>query len=155
VRGIEADASVDALQLTGGHTTRSPFFLMRGEVPLWDMVATQKQLVRKIGLALFGKFIVEAFPWEEAYFLAGAREIRKAVKLPLALVGGLNSLAAMERVLGEGFEFVALARALIREPDFIGKLERGEATVSKCHPCNKCMATMYFGPATCPDAEPS
>ena len=149
---LEADGA-DGLILSGGFVSKVPMFVMRGEVPLWDMVATQKQLVRKVGLALFGKFIVQAFPWEEAYFLAGAREIRKAVQLPLALVGGLNSLAAMERVLGEGFEFVALARALIREPDFIGKLERGEATVSKCHPCNKCMATMYFGAATCPEAD--
>src|SRR4029077_2808856 len=31
-RWLEEDGSVDALQLTGGHTTRSPFYLLRGEV---------------------------------------------------------------------------------------------------------------------------
>ena len=42
----------------------------------------------------------------------------------------------------EGFQFLAMARPLIMEPDLIGRMERGEATASKCEPCNKCVAAM-------------
>jgi 2,4-dienoyl-CoA reductase-like NADH-dependent reductase (Old Yellow Enzyme family) len=97
--------------------------------------------------------MVKAYPFSEAFFLEDAAQVRRAVKLPLALVGGMRSLERIEEVIARGFELVAMARPLIREPDFIRKLERGETRVSRCEPCNKCMATMYYGEARCPDLE--
>jgi 2,4-dienoyl-CoA reductase-like NADH-dependent reductase (Old Yellow Enzyme family) len=152
-RMLEAEGA-DALVLSGGFVSKVPMYVMRGEVPLKELMTAQKRLSRKVGLALFGKLAVRAFPWEgEAYFLEDARRIRAAVKLPLALVGGLRSLDKMESVLAEGFDLIAMARPLIREPDFVRKLERGESRVSKCEPCNLCMATMYYGEAVCPELE--
>jgi len=40
----------------------------------------------------------------------------------------------------EGFEFVALGRALLREPDLINRMQAGEATQGICSHCNLCMA---------------
>ncbi|MGH7805126.1 MAG: NADH:flavin oxidoreductase [Candidatus Binatia bacterium] len=77
-RWLESDGSVDALQLTGGHTTRTPFFLMRGDVPLREMVRNQVHLARKIGMAVFGKLLIRAYPFEEAFFLPLARRFREA-----------------------------------------------------------------------------
>jgi len=152
-RWLETDGA-DALMLSGGFVSKVPMYVMRGEIPLKELVTTQKRLTRKVGLALFGKMMVKSFPWQgEAYFLEDARRVRQAVKLPLALVGGLRSIDTMESVLGEGFELIALARPLLREPDFVSKLERGETRVSKCEPCNLCMATMYHGEAVCPELE--
>jgi 2,4-dienoyl-CoA reductase-like NADH-dependent reductase (Old Yellow Enzyme family) len=142
-----------ALVLSGGFVSKVPMYVMRGDVPLKEMVATQHRLTHKVGLALFGRLVVKAFPFTEAYFLEDALQIRQAVKLPLALVGGLRSLDTMERVLAQGFDLLALARPLIREPDFVNRLERGETRVSKCEPCNLCMATMYYGEAICPELE--
>lgn len=138
------------LILSGGFVSKCPMYLMRGEIPLWEMVKTQRRWTHKIGLALFGRLLVASYPFTEAYFLDQALRIREAVRLPLALVGGLRSLAKMEEVLGRGFDLIAMARPLIIEPDFVRKLERGETTVSKCEPCNRCMASMYFGEFTCP-----
>ena len=143
----------DALVLSGGFVSKCPMYIMRGEVPLKEMVASQELMTHKIGLALFGRFVVKAYPFEEAYFLQDALQIRQAVDLPLVLVGGMISLERMEQVLEQGFEFVALARALIREPDFVARLQRGEIRESLCKPCNKCMATMYYGEALCPERE--
>ena len=42
----------------------------------------------------------------------------------------------------KGFEFVAMGRALIADPDLINRLQRGEATRSRCTSCNKCVAEM-------------
>jgi len=143
----------DALVLSGGFVSKVPMYVMRGEVPLKEMIATQRRLSHKVGLALFGKLVVKAFPFSEAYFLEDALNVRRAVKLPLALVGGMRSLDTMESTIEQGFELVAMARPLLREPDFIRKLERGETRVSLCEPCNRCMATMYYGEATCPELE--
>ena len=148
---------VDGLVLSGGFVSKCPWYVMRGELPLREMVAAQPDLLRKAGLLLFGRMVVKAFAYGEAYFLADALRVREAVDLPLVLVGGINSLATIERVLAHGFDFVAMARALIREPDFVDRLragwERGEAPSALCEPCNKCIATMYYGPALCPHLE--
>lgn len=143
---------VDAAVLSGGFVSRTPMYVMRGDVPLKELVQAEDRWLAKVGLSLFGKFVVKAYPFEQGYFLKDALVVRKAVSLPLVLVGGLTSLDKIEQALDSGFEFVAFARALLREPDFIAKLQRGETQLSKCQPCNKCMATMYHGQSYCPEA---
>lgn len=141
-RLIDSDGSVDALELTGGFTARSPMYLMRGDVPLAEMVETQPNVLRKLGLRLSGKKLLRAYPFEEAFFLPQARAVRAAVGLPLVLLGGITRLDTMEQAIGEGFRFVAMARALLREPDLVEKMQSGASSESLCVPCNKCMAEM-------------
>jgi 2,4-dienoyl-CoA reductase-like NADH-dependent reductase (Old Yellow Enzyme family) len=45
----------------------------------------------------------------------------------------------------EGFEFVAMARALRREPDLLRCIQRDAATRSLCIHCNRCVPTIYTG----------
>jgi 2,4-dienoyl-CoA reductase-like NADH-dependent reductase (Old Yellow Enzyme family) len=47
--------------------------------------------------------------------------------------------------MAEGFEFVAMGRALLREPDLVEKLRSGASRESLCVHCNKCMPTIYRG----------
>jgi 2,4-dienoyl-CoA reductase-like NADH-dependent reductase (Old Yellow Enzyme family) len=47
--------------------------------------------------------------------------------------------------LAEGFAFVAMARALLRQPDLVTRMESGAAAPSLCIHCNKCMPTIYSG----------
>ena len=65
--------------------------------------------------------------------------------MPLILLGGINRLDTMEGARREGFEFVALARALLREPDLVNRLASGERTEGLCIHCNKCLPTIYTG----------
>ena len=65
--------------------------------------------------------------------------------MPLILLGGINRLDTIEHALDEGFAFVAMARALLREPDLVNRMETGAATESLCVHCNKCMPTIYRG----------
>jgi 2,4-dienoyl-CoA reductase-like NADH-dependent reductase (Old Yellow Enzyme family) len=141
-RMIESDGSVDALQLTGGHTLRTPMFLMRGDVPLAEMVDYEPDPMRKLALRVFGRSLIKPYPFEEAFFLDRARRFKDAVDLPIILLGGLNERATMNAALREGFAFLALGRALIRDPDFVDRLKRGEIDASRCDHCNKCMAEM-------------
>jgi 2,4-dienoyl-CoA reductase-like NADH-dependent reductase (Old Yellow Enzyme family) len=148
-RAFEAGGA-DALVLSGGFVSKVPMYVMRGEVPFAEMYRGQTSLVKKLGLLLMGRVVVKRFPFTEAYFLEDARAVRAAVKLPLVLVGGLRRLAQMEQVLAEGFDFIALARPLIMEPDLPARMQRGEATASRCEPCNKCIASMDHGAVHCP-----
>lgn len=149
VARILEEEGADALVLSGGFVSRCPFYMMRGDVPMPELLKRQGSLVNKVGLALLGRVLVTKFPFTEAFFLEEALQVRAAVRLPLVLVGGLRSQGTIEDVLGRGFEAVAMARALLIEPDFVRKLERGETRQSRCVPCNQCVATMYTGAAVC------
>ena len=141
-RMLQQDGSVDALQLTGGHTTRTPFFLMRGEVPLRDMIRNERDRVRRLAMRVFGPLLIRGYRFEEAFFLRSARQFLAELQLPLMLLGGLNRLDSMNRAIEEGFAFVALGRALIRQPDLVKRMQRGESEESLCTHCNRCVAEM-------------
>ncbi len=154
IAGAFEAASADALVLSGGFVSKTPMYIMRGEVPFDEMYRGQTSLAKKIGLLLMGRVLVRRFDFTEAYFLEDAREVRRAVRMPLVLVGGLRRRAQMERILGEeGFDFVALARPLIMEPDLIARMQRGEVDVGRCQPCNRCIGMMDKGAAFCPYAD--
>src|SRR5579863_3277770 len=143
-RLLEADGTVDALQLTGGGSLANPMFLFRGDVPREEFAATLPPALRA-GFRLVGGRFLREYPFEEGYFRPLARQFRAELSLPLILLGGITRLDTMIDALGEGFEFVALGRALLREPDLVAKLGRGESRESLCIHCNKCMPTIYRG----------
>ena len=80
----------------------------------------------RLGVSLFGDLLVPEVPYREGYFLEDAKVVRGEVKLPLVYVGGAASRAAIDEILAAGFEGVAMARALIREPDFVNRLAAEE-----------------------------
>jgi 2,4-dienoyl-CoA reductase-like NADH-dependent reductase (Old Yellow Enzyme family) len=93
--------------------------------------------------------LIRAYPFEEAFFLPLARRFRTALGLPLMLLGGVTRLETMQRAIEEGFEFVALGRALIRDPDLVRRMQSGELTASRCVPCNRCVVEMERGGTRC------
>jgi len=148
-RMLERDGAIDAIELTGGFTAKTPMFLMRGDVPLGEMIDHERDVVRRWGMRLFARALVRAYPFEEAFFLPLARRFRAAVRTPLVLLGGIKRLETIELARREGFEFVAMARALLREPDLPRKFQSGRSTASTCIPCNKCVAVMERGGTRC------
>jgi len=142
-------AGVDLLVLSGGFTSKTPFYLMRGDVPLWRMIKAERQWQHKGAFAVFGKFIIRKYKFEENFFLPLARRVRKAVKMPLAYIGGVVSAKGVEQVFAEGFDMVAIGRALIHDPDFVLKVKKNPAHVSECNHCNICVAEMDRGGVRC------
>jgi len=142
-------AGAHALVLSGGFVSRAPMVVMRGSMPIKTLTRAMDERFLKVGVALFGKLMIRSEPFSEKFFIKQARVVRGAVKLPLVYVGGLLSRQAIEDVLGEGFEFVQMARALITEPDFVNKLRAGSCDRSRCETSNECIAVMYSGAARC------
>lgn len=141
---LEADGQLDALELTGGSSLRNAMYYFRGDVPMAEFIATQPRLVGW-GLKLFGKRIFPELPFEEAFFMPFARQFREVLSMPLILLGGVNRLDTIENALGEGFDFVAMARALLRDPDLPNKMRDDRHARGLCIHCNKCVPTIYTG----------
>jgi 2,4-dienoyl-CoA reductase-like NADH-dependent reductase (Old Yellow Enzyme family) len=141
---FESDGVLDAIELTGGSSLANPMYLFRGEAPLREFGATLPAPVR-LGFRFIGGRFLKSYPFEEAFFLPYARQFLDALSTPLILLGGITKLETIESALAEGFSFVAMARALLREPDLVARMESGAASPSLCIHCNKCMPTIYSG----------
>lgn len=80
------------------------------------------------------------------YYVERIAKMKKAVPaLPIILVGGVRSLADMDKVLASGIDMVSLSRPFICEPDIIKLLLNGQEK-SKCLNCSKCFALPKIKP---------
>ena len=141
-RWLEQDGSVDALALTAGSSLLNPMYLFTGDVPVRAFAAGFPQPQRLV-LRHFGGLFLRHYPYREAYLLGHARQFRAELRLPLTLLGGIGAKATMDRAMAEGFEFVAMARALLREPDLVQRLQATPERDVLCIRCNRCMPTIY------------
>ena len=143
---------VDAIVLTSGFVSQAPMAVMRGRLPTKSMAYYMpwKSWPQKLVIELFGKWMIRQYDFKECYFLDNAKLFRKELRLPLIYVGGLVSRQGIERVLGEGFELLQMARALVNDPDFVNKLRAGDiSTRSGCDHRDYCMARMYSDRMVC------
>jgi 2,4-dienoyl-CoA reductase-like NADH-dependent reductase (Old Yellow Enzyme family) len=143
---IEADGNLDAIELTGGSSLMNPMYLFRGDAPVEEM-ATRMPLPRatRAGMRVGGKAFFKEYPWKPLYFLEQASVFRRELSLPLILLGGITDRAAVETAMSEGFAFVAMGRALLREPDLVNRMQADPGHASTCTHCNLCMSTIYMG----------
>jgi 2,4-dienoyl-CoA reductase-like NADH-dependent reductase (Old Yellow Enzyme family) len=149
VAGLLEKEGCHALVLSGGFVSKSPMFVMRGSMPVNALAYHMKSIPLKLSVWLAGRWMIPSVPFEEAYFLEDALKFRKEVKLPLIYVGGLISGKKINEVLDSGFEFVAMARALLNEPDFVNRLKHDDNARNKCTCSNYCIARMYSMDMAC------
>ncbi len=143
-RWLEADGSLDALELTAGSSLLNPMYLFTGDAPIREFAGQFPQPLRT-GIQLAGSRFLRSYPYREAYLLDRARQFRAALTLPLILLGGVTCSETIDLAMAEGFAFVAMARALLREPDLVNRMRADSRTRSLCIHCNKCMPTIYRG----------
>lgn len=78
----------------------------------------------------------------EGYFAPAAKALKELAKVPVILVGGLRSPAAIQGFLDAGVcDFAALSRPLIREPGLIRRWLSGDLSPARCISCNQCYHT--------------
>jgi len=161
--GIELDESIEiareierlgvhGIVLSSGFVSKAPMAVMRGRIPTKTMsyYMPWSSWPQKIVVNLFGNWMIKQYDFEECFFLEKAKRFREALKLPLIYVGGLVSREGIERVLGEGFELVQMARALINDPNFVNKMREGDlSTRSGCDHRDYCIARMYSRDMQC------
>lgn len=142
-------AGASALIPSAGFTSKVPFLMLRGNLPVKEMSSNQEKWVNRIGLKLFGQLMVPEHPYEPLFLFEGAKRINEAVDIPVVYIGGVESKANMTRVMNAGFEFVQIGRATIQDPDFAKRIQSGEITRTSCDHCNRCVAAMDAGGVYC------
>ena len=84
------------------------------------------------------------------YYLEECRQVKKAVSIPVILVGGMRELKDMQAVIDDGIaDAVSMCRPFIMDPYLVKKLRDGSSRGSKCTSCNECMARMQEGKLRC------
>ena len=134
---------IHGLVLSAGFVSHAPMHVMQGSMPTRTMSYYMEPSVIKPLARYFGKMLVPTVPFKEAFFYDDALKFREAVKLPLIYVGGLVARDKIEMVLNSGFEFVAMARALINEPGFVNRMKAEGEVRCNCEHANYCIGRMY------------
>ncbi len=139
-----------ALILSGGFVSRAPMYVMRGKMPIRALTHYMDDFWLKTGVRMGGRLMIRSHPFSEAYFLEDALKFRRELEgMPLVYVGGLVSRQKIDEVLGHGFEFVSMARALLREPGFVNRMREEENARCACEHVNYCIARMYSREMAC------
>lgn len=142
-RWLQDDGGLDAIELTAGSSLVNPMYLFRGDAPVKEFAAAFKPPLRW-GIRMTGHRFFREYPYRDAYLLREARLFRAELTIPLILLGGITNRTTMDLAMAEGFEFVAMARALLAEPDLVNRIAaEGSQVRWACTHCNQCMATIY------------
>jgi len=106
-----AEAGLDAIEISGG-------LLTGGRMSPSRMVKNQEQ---------------------EGYFRNKALAYRKALDIPLILVGGIRSFETAESLVDDGTaDFISMSRPFIREPDLVRRWKSGDRRKALCRSDNAC-----------------
>jgi 2,4-dienoyl-CoA reductase-like NADH-dependent reductase (Old Yellow Enzyme family) len=142
---LEEDGGLDAIELTAGSSLVNPMYLFRGDAPVKEFAKGFHRPMRWGVRAMGTKFLRE-YPYQEAYLLDDAKLFRAELTMPLILLGGITNRETMDLAMAEGFQFVAMARALLAEPDLINRIAADgtrHSVLSACTHCNRCMPTIF------------
>lgn len=148
-RTLQDQCGAHALVLSGGFVSRAPMYVTHGAMPLRSMTHYMPFGCLPIGVRMVGKYMIQSEPFKEAYFLEDALRFRKTLRMPLIYVGGLVSREKIDEVLNDGFEFVAMARALVNDPAFVNKMKEDDQARCDCGHSNYCIARIYSKDMVC------
>ena len=148
-RTLQDECGVHALVLSGGFVSRAPMYVMRGTMPIRTLTHYMRWGYLPIGVRMVGKYMIPSVPFKEAYFLEDALKFRKALHMPLIYVGGLIARDKIEEVLNDGFQFVAMARALVNDPGFVNRMKTDAHARVDCGHSNYCVARIYTRDMVC------
>ena len=144
-RWLQDDGGLDALELTAGSSLVNPMYLFSGSVPLKEFAGAFKPPLRW-GIRMTGTKFLRSYPYQDAFLMSDALKFRAELTIPLILLGGVTNRDTMDDAMAAGFDFVAMGRALLAEPDLINQIQadgQAHSVKSVCDHCNKCMATIY------------
>ena len=141
-RWLQDDGGLDALELTAGSSLVNPMYLFRGDAPIKEFAAAFKPPLRW-GMRMTGTKFLREYPYRDAFLMRDAEQFRRELTMPLVLLGGITNRQTMDDAMAAGFDFVAMGRALLAEPDLINRIRADSTVRSLCDHCNKCMPTIY------------
>ena len=111
-------AGASALIPSAGFTSKVPFLMLRGNLPVREMSNNQKKLMKRVGLKLFGRFMVPEHRYEPMFLLEGAKQIQRAVDIPVIAEGRVSTPDDVRAALAAG-AFAVVVGSMITRPHLI------------------------------------
>jgi 2,4-dienoyl-CoA reductase-like NADH-dependent reductase (Old Yellow Enzyme family) len=142
------EAGADMLVLSGGRNVESNWFTFGSSMNLEAMMKViGKWTLTGIAVASTAK-TAPKIAFKELYFWDYSTQIRAAVSMPLAYIGGVKTTDNVAQIMEGGFEAVVMGRALLREPDLVNRWQETPEKPSQCDSCNSCLAYIYHPAGT-------
>jgi len=105
--------------------------------------------IKPIAIPIAKTFMIQPKPLLK-YNLDAAIKIKKAVNIPVIVVGGINNIDDINDIIeNDKIDFVSMCRPFIIEPDIVSKFKKGTQTKSKCIMCNYCGIMLEELPLKC------
>jgi len=153
-RLLEA-SGCSAIEVSSG-TVEEGLSIMRGpELPVEPLLAcnfrfaTMPVPLRKVVAPLLRLGMRLPEPVNN-YNVDAARAIRRAISIPVIVVGGIHKQEDIAAAFGSGaIDCISMSRPFIIEPDIVRKLQDGRRTASRCIRCNYCAIMIEQGPLRC------
>lgn len=138
VAALLDEGGIDALITSGGTSSMNPMMMFRGDSLLEGLLEAETKPLMKMGLKLMGPKAFKHYPYEELYFLDGAKRVRDRINnAKLCYIGGVSTTESLETVMKE-FDFVQLGRALMKDPALVNNMKAQSNYRNGCTHCNKC-----------------
>ncbi len=137
------DAGAHLLVLSAGMNVETPWAIFGSPLPPAAMSGSIANPFLKAMAGLTMRLRQPQKPFEPMYILEHSRRVRAALQMPLAYLGGVQSMDGVEQAMADGFECVVMGRALIHDPDLVNQFQAGSTRESGCTACNECVALMH------------
>jgi 2,4-dienoyl-CoA reductase-like NADH-dependent reductase (Old Yellow Enzyme family) len=86
----------------------------------------------------------------QAYNRQVAKSLKRKIKVPVMLLGGITEPAVMEEIVKKGdADYISMCRALVSEPDLPRKMQEGNLEPARCIQCNLCSVYCPTRPLHC------
>ncbi len=119
-----------------------------GGTPLEERIEFLKQAQKYVDMIVVSTgtlFMGEAFSYNMPGYYTDpclnvpvAAEMKKALDIPVSVVGGISTLEEAEEIIASGkADIVAMAKALMADPEFVTKGFRGQE--KEIRPCMRCL----------------
>ena len=138
-------ARLDALELTGGSSLQNPMYLFRGEAPVARDGRGDAQGRSARRSSCSARAFLPSTPSRRPTSCPTPASSGPRCRCRSCCSAASTGSRRSQQALAEGFEFVAMGRALLREPDLVNRWQAGATHESLCVHCNKCMPTIYRG----------
>lgn len=133
--------------LSNGMNVDSITAMFGSALPKPNRASNPNPLIR-MGMWLQSFTEPRAVEFHENYLRDHALKIRQAVTMPLAYLGGIQSIEGVDQAMADGFDAVAMGRILIHNPGIVAQWAAGGAHKSGCTACNRCVSMMYLPTGT-------
>jgi 2,4-dienoyl-CoA reductase-like NADH-dependent reductase (Old Yellow Enzyme family) len=135
-------AGIDGIVTSGGSSSGNPMMLFHGDSLLQPMIRAEQNLMLRLAMRVMGPSMFKSYPYAPTYFRDRALRVRDAVDCAVVYLGGAASNTDFAKLMGDGFDFIQLGRALLSDPDLPVEAQADPGWRSRCIHCNECAATI-------------